>query len=151
MASPRPDLEDLHPVGLRFAAALDGREQEQEQEREPAHGDAAPALWTPPDALRDLGVDWALTLQQAVADWNPDSVLVVDASEAPGFALQALEQGLKAAFMPEDDPAFADLNSAAVRLGASVFTRRPAMQAHWTPALPRSRRRGLASAAPHPN
>ena len=114
-------------------------------------GDAAPAFWTPPDALRDLGVDWALTLQQAVADWNPDSVLVVDASEAPGFALQALEQGLKAAFMPEDDPAFADLNSAAVRLGASLLTRRPAMQAHWTPALPRSRRRGLASAAPHPN
>lgn len=149
MSSPRPDLEDLHPVGLRFAAALDGREREQEWE--PALGDAAPAFWTPPDALRDLGVDWALTLQQAVADWNPDSVLVVDASEAPGFALQALEQGLKAAFMPEDDPAFADLNSAAVRLGANVLTRRPAMQAHWTPALPRSRRRGLASAAPHPN
>ena len=89
MSSPRPDLEDLHPVGLRFAAALDGREQE----REPAHGDAAPAFWTPPDALRDLGVDWALTLQQAVADWHPDSALVVDASEAPGFALQALNRG----------------------------------------------------------
>ena len=145
MASPRPDLEDLHPVGLRFAAALDGREQE------PANGAAAPAFWTPADALRDLGVDWALSLQQAVADWHPDSVLVVDASEAPGFALQALEQGLKAAFMPEDDPAYADLNSAAVRLGASVLTRRPAMQAHWTPALPLSRRRSLASAAPNPN
>ena len=145
MASPRPDLEDLHPVGLRFAAALDGREQEL------ANGAAAPAFWTPADALRDLGVDWALSLQQAVADWHPDSVLVVDASEAPGFALQALEQGLKAAFMPEDDPAYADLNSAAVRLGASVLTRRPAMQAHWTPALPRSRRRSLASAAPNPN
>ena len=103
------------------------------------------------DALRDLGVDWALTLQQAVADWHPDSVLVVDASEAPGFALQALEQGLKAAFMPEDDPAYADLNSAAVRLGANVLTRRPAIQAHWSPALPRSRRRSLASAVPNPN
>ena len=145
MASPRPDPEDLHPVGLRFAAALDGREQE------PANGTAAPAFWTPADALRDLGVDWALSLQQAVADWHPDSVLVVDAREAPGFALQALEQGLKAAFMPEDDPAYADLNSAAVRLGARVLTRRPAMQAHWTPALPRSRRRSLASAAPNPN
>mgnify|MGYP001222602727 FL=1 len=145
MASPRPDPEDLHPVGLRFAAALDGREQE------PANGAAAPAFWTPADALRGLGVDWALSLQQAVADWHPDSVLVVDASEAPGFALQALEQGLKAAFMPEDDPAYADLNSAAVRLGASVLTRRPAMQPHWTPALPRSRRRSLASAAPNPN
>ena len=145
MASPRPDFEDLHPVGLRFAAALDGREQE------PANGAAAPAFWTPADALRDLGVDWALSLQQAVADWHPDSVLVVDASEAPGFALQALEQGLKAAFMPEDDPAYADLNSAAVQLGASVLPRRPAMQAHWTPALPRSRRRSLASAAPNPN
>ena len=145
MASPRPDLADLHPVGLRFAAALDGREQE------PANGAAAPSFWTPADALRDLGVDWALTLQQAVADWNPDSVLVVDASEAPGFALQALEQGLKAAFMPEDDPAYADLNSAAVQLGASVLTRRPAMQAHWSPALPWSRRRSLASAVPNPN
>lgn len=145
MASPRPDPEDLHPVGLRFAAALDGREQE------PANGAAAPAFWTPADALRDLGVDWALSLRQAVADWHPDSVLVVDASEAPGFALQALEQGLKAAFMPEDDPAYGDLNSTAVRLGASVLTRRPAMQAHWTPALPRSRRRSLASAAPNPN
>ncbi|MBB25076.1 MAG: hypothetical protein CME02_06095 [Geminicoccus sp.] len=147
MASPRPDLEDLHPVGLRFAAALDGREQE----REPTNSASAPAFWTPPDALRDLGVDWALTLQQAVADWHPDSVLVVDASEAPGFALQALEQGLKAVFTPEDDPAYADLSKAAERLDASVLTRRPAMQAHWTPALPRSRRRGLASAAPHPN
>ena len=147
MASPRPNLEDLHPVGLRFAAALDGREQE----RESANVAAVPAFWTPADALRDLGVDWALTLQQAVADWHPDSALVVDASAAPGFTLQALEQGLKATFMPEDDPAYADLNCAAVRLGASVLTRRPVMQAHWTPALPRSRRRGLAYAAPHPN
>ena len=145
MASPRPDPEDLHPVGLRFAAALDGREQE------PANGAAAPSFWTPADALRDLGVDWALTLQQAVADWHPDSVLIIDASEAPGFALQALEQGLKAAFLPDDDPAYMDLSSAAVRLGANLFTRRPAMRAHWRPALPLSRRRGLASAAQKPN
>ena len=78
-------------------------------------------------------------------------MLIIDASEAPGFALQALEQGLKAAFLPEDDPAYADLSSAAVRLGASLFTRRPSMQAHWRPALPQSRRRGLASAAQNPN
>ena len=143
MALQRPDLRDLRPVGLRFAAALTAREPEKTP--------AALAFWTPPDALRDLGVDWALDLQQAVADWRWDSVLIVDASEAPGFALQALEQGLRAAFLPEDDPAFADLNSAAVRRGAILLTRRPAMQAHWSPALPQSRRRGLASAAQKPN
>ena len=155
MALQRPDLQDFRPVGLRFAAALTAREPEpepaREREREPEKPAAALSFWTPPDALRDLGVDWALDLQRAVADWNPDSVLIVDASEAPGFALQALEQGLRAAFLPEDDPAFADLNSAAIRLGASLLTHRPAMQAHWSPALPRSRRRGLASGTPHPN
>lgn len=143
MAPQRPDLQDLRPVGLRFASAL--------TEREPEKTPAALSFWTPPDALRALGVDWALDLQQAVADWHPDSVLIIDASEAPGFALRAVEQGLKAAFLPEDDPAYADLNSAAVRLGASLFTRRPVMQAHWSPVLPQGRRRGLASAAQNPN
>ena len=76
---------------------------------------------------------------------------LVCTANSDGFALQALEQGLRAAFLPEDDPAFADLNSAAIRLGASLLNHRPAMQAHWSPALPRSRRRGLASGTPHPN
>jgi len=142
LAPQQPDLQDLRPVGLRFAAAL--------TEREPEKTLAALSFWTPPDALCVLGVDWALDLQQAVADWHPESVLIIDASEAPGFALQALEQGLMAAFLSEDDPAYADLNSAAVRLGANLLTRRPVLQAHWSPTLPRSPRRGLASAAQHP-
>ena len=85
VALQRPDLQDFRPVGLCFAAALTARE--------PEKGPAALAFWTPPDALRALGVDWALDLQLAVADWHPDSMLIIDASEAPGFALQGWSRG----------------------------------------------------------
>ena len=136
MAAMKHDPLTLYPVTLRFAAALIGRAPVRTGDR------ALPvACWTPPDALRHLGVDWALDLQAAVADWDSESILVVDASQAPGFAAQALGQGLRAVFLPAEDPARNDLQGLIGRTGATLLTRCPEPQEYWTPSLPQSRGR----------
>jgi len=114
-------------VELSFATAL--------ADRNPAETGAC-CFVTPPDALRTMGVAWALDLQRAIDDWDPQSALIVDLTAAPGFAFKVLQGGLKQGFCPADDPAFPDLCAYAAAFGATLETQRPPFTETWDPHLP---------------
>ena len=127
-------------VELTYAVAL--------AERDPAQG-APPVFLTPPSALPMLGPDWALDLQAALKAWHSRAVLLVDATKAPGYALQALEKGLARIYCAADHPAFDDLSRYAEANGGTVIAERPLVAEVWPPTLPtRQQKRAAKSAKP---
>lgn len=123
-------------IGLTFATALSDHDR--------ADLPGPVCFLTPAQALRTHGVDWATALQGAVQDWCPDSLLVVDATAAPGFAMRAVLSGLETLYCPEEDPAYRDLRAYADAHGAGVLNHCPTPQDHWTPHVPTRKRKRVA-------
>ena len=115
-------------VELTFAMALPGHD---------AEASRTTTFITPASALPQLGTKWAVDLQAAIAQWSPNCTLVVDASEAPGFGLQALQNGVERVYCPRHNPAFDDLERYAAAAGATLVTDRPTATAVWTPSVPK--------------
>ena len=114
-------------VELTFATALPDRDAET------AHDIT---FITPAAALKPLGAAWAIDLQAAIATWGPGCTLVVDASHAPGFGLQILQNGVKHVYCPAQNAAFDDLRHYAAEAGATLVTQRPIATEVWTPIVP---------------
>lgn len=138
----RPDRV-MRVIGLRFAAAL---------EQQPAEAGCCYSFVTPVGALAQMGPQWAVDLQAAVEDWSEAATLVVDASVAPGYALKAVELGLKRLSLPPDHPARDDLSAYANRYGARLSTQAEPVQETWHPVLPqRKQKAALISATTAPD
>ena len=127
-----PSGQSQRVIGLTYAAAL--------MDQAPAAG-CRYCFLTPPEALPRMGAAWALDLQEAVEAWSASAEVCVDGSAAPGFALKALEGGLKRLSLRPDHPARDDLQAYAEHLGASLRTTTATIEPTWTPPVPQRKRK----------
>ena len=82
----------------------------------------SPTLVTPPDAAAFYGAGYLGALQQRALEEFPDVPfrLIVDCSDAPGFALACLREGVKLISMDPLDDKVADI---ARQMGAELVRR----------------------------
>lgn len=87
--------------------------------------DAAPELWSPPDAASIQGVLWFVRLQQALDCEHPaaQAALVLDCGDRADLAIEALRGGIGRVALTCPDIVAAKVADIAAELGGEVLRR----------------------------
>ncbi|MYG53596.1 MAG: hypothetical protein F4204_14955 [Rhodospirillaceae bacterium] len=96
--------------------------------REAAAAGATVELWSPPDGAASLGVGFWAALDRTIAETaesresmgSDRAVTVLDCGDAPGFALAALREGLRAVHVTVRDDVREKLAAIAACYGAAL-------------------------------